>query len=121
VIQDQPFQVTFNVKLKSQTPEPFLTIQGLLFDEYLNWVNVVAYAKPSTSEDTFNGVFGLGERASKDFFYKSGVYSLWAKDIDNPRENGKLPGKQTYGVHPFYMFQHASQSWVGVFHNLAQA
>lgn len=39
---------------------------------------------PSTSEDTFRGVFGLSERASKDFFYKSGVYSLFARDIDNP-------------------------------------
>ena len=66
-------------------------------------------------------MFGLGERATKDFFYKSGVYSMWAKDIDNPVENGKLPGKNNYGVHPFYMFKHATKSWVGVYHNLAQA
>ncbi len=67
------------------------------------------------------GVFGLGQRASQDFFFKTGVYSMWTKDIDNPVENGKLPGKNVYGVHPFYMFKHAKNSYVGVYHNLAQA
>ena len=46
---------------------------------------------------------------------------MWAKDIDNPTENGKLPGKETYGVHPFYIFKHAANSWIGVYHNNAQA
>jgi alpha-glucosidase (family GH31 glycosyl hydrolase) len=36
-------------------------------------------------------------------------------------EDGKLPGKNVYGVHPFYMFKHAKNSWVGVYHNSAQA
>lgn len=119
VISDMPFRITFNNRMKSGNFEAVLDLQGLLFDEYLNWVNMKAYAQPSTSEDTFRGVFGLSERASKDFFYKSGVYSLFAKDIDNPQENGKLPGKNTYGVHPFYMFKHSTDSWIGVYHNLA--
>lgn len=120
-IQDKPFQINFNVRLTSATPETVLTIKGLLFDQYLNWMNVIAYAQPAESEDKFRGIFGLGERATKDFFYKSGVYSLWAKDIDNPMEDGRLPGKNDYGVHPFYMFKHSANSWVGVYHNLAQA
>jgi hypothetical protein len=115
------FQVNFNVKLASPIAEPYLSVKGLLFHEYLNWLNVVAYAQPSADEASFRGIFGLGERATTDFFFKSGVYSMWAKDIDNPWENGRLPGKQVYGVHPFYMFKHASKSWVGVYHNNAQA
>jgi hypothetical protein len=62
---------------------------------------------------------GLGERASKDMFLKTGVYPVWNADIDNPTDDGTLPGKQTYGTHPFYMFKHAKNSWVGVYHNLA--
>ena len=81
----------------------------------------MANAQPSASEDSFRGIFGLGERASTDYFFKSGVYSLWNKDIDNPTENRKLPGKEVYGTHPFYMYKHGINSWVGVYHNLAQA
>ena len=54
-------------------------------------------------------------------FLKSGVYPIWNTDVDNPNEDGLLPGKQTYGSHPFYMFKHAKNSWIGVYHNLAQA
>jgi alpha-glucosidase len=36
---------------------------------------------------------GLGERASKDMFLKSGVYPVWNADIDNPTDDGVLPGK----------------------------
>lgn len=97
------------------------SITGFIFDDYLNWVNAEANAMPADSEDDFRGIFGLGERAQKDFFMRSGVYSMWAKDIDNPTENGKLPGKEVYGAHPFYMFKHKNNSWVGVYHNNAQA
>jgi Galactose mutarotase-like len=111
--------VQFLVKLDLSPAEPILTMKGMLFDQYLHWVKMEAAAQKSDSEDSFRGVFGLGERATNDFFFKTGVYSMWAKDIDNPTENGKLPGSEVYGVHPFYMFKHAQRSWVGVFHNLA--
>jgi hypothetical protein len=119
-IKDLPFQIIFKTRLTQQY-EPVLTLKGFLFAEYLNWINLVAHAQPSASDSTFRGIFGLGERASTDFFMKSGVYSMWAKDIDNPTENGQLPGKEVYGVHPFYMFKHAANSWIGVYHNNAQA
>lgn len=121
MIRDRPFQIDFTAKIQSSTPENTLTLKGLLFDDYLSWVNVTAYSMASASEDDFVGVFGLGQRASQDFFYKTGVYSMWTKDIDNPVEDGRLPGKNVYGVHPFYMFKHAKNSYVGVYHNLAQA
>lgn len=120
-IQDNPFQLIFKTRLQKPTYETVLTLKGFLFNEYLNWVNIEANAMPSKSEETFHGIFGLGERASTDFFMKSGVYSMWAKDIDNPSENGKLPGKEVYGVHPFYMFKHAKNSYLGLYHNNAQA
>jgi hypothetical protein len=117
-VRDQPFQITFKTRLTTKF-EPVLTLKGFLFDEYLNWINLVANAQPSDSDANFKGIFGLGERASTDLFLKTGVYSMWAKDIDNPTENGQLPGKEVYGVHPFYMYKHAANSWIGVYHNNA--
>jgi len=63
----------------------------------------------------FRGILGLGEKASHNFFYQSGTYSLWTKDIPTPIEDGQLPGKNMYGVHPFYIFQNSNNTWVGVF------
>lgn len=57
------------------------------------------------SDTSFTGIFGLGERANKDFFFKDGVYSMWAKDIPTPIEDGKTPGNNLYGTHPFYMYK----------------
>lgn len=71
--------------------------------------------------DEFKGIFGLGERANKDFFYESGVYTIWGKDQGTPDEDGKAPTKGMYGTHPFYMFRHAKESWAGVFTKLAHA
>ena len=36
-------------------------------------------------------------------------------------EDGRLPGKNIYGTHPFYIYKHGLKSWVGVYHNNAQA
>lgn len=116
-----PFQVQFLVQLDLSPAQAALTLKGFLFDQYLNWFNMEALAVPAANEDAFRGVFGLGERATKDFFFRSGVYSMWTKDTDNPVESGRLPGSNNYGVHPFYMFKHADRSWLGVYHNLAQA
>lgn len=39
----------------------------MLYDEYLNVIQATAHTK--LTDDKFTGVFGLGERANKDFFY----------------------------------------------------
>lgn len=80
-ISDAPFQIVFKTRITSQKTEALLTIKGLLYDQYLNWVNLEANAMPSQSEDSFRGIVGLGERASKDMFLKSGVYPVWNTDI----------------------------------------
>jgi hypothetical protein len=36
-------------------------------------------------------------------------------------DDGTLPGKNGYGVHPFFMFQHSPEKWVGVFSKQAHA
>ena len=89
----------------------------MLFDEYFNQINV----KVQSQDPDFKGVFGLGERANNDFFFKDGVYGLWSRDIPTPTETGKLPGANMYGVHPFYMYKFKSNNWVGVLYKLAHA
>ena len=46
---------------------------------------------------------------------------MWAKDQAATVEDGKLPTKSLYSVHPFYMFRHNTSSWAGVYTNMAQA
>jgi alpha-glucosidase/lysosomal alpha-glucosidase len=64
---------------------------------------------------------GLGEKAMEGLFFPDGVYSMWALDTANPIEDGKVPGKNMYSTHPFYMFKTAASTWTGVFTNLAAA
>lgn len=56
-------------------------------------------------DDNYRGVLGLGERSTDSLFYQDGVYSMWAYDEPiNKVDRGVLPGKNGYGVHPFFMF-----------------
>jgi hypothetical protein len=57
----------------------------MVYDDYLNWIRVHAVTE---KEDDFRGIFGLGERASLDFFFKNGVYGMWSYDAASPIENG---------------------------------
>jgi len=90
----------------------------MLLDSYLNWINAQVTVP---SGDQFKGIFGLGERAYKNFFYEDGVYTIWGKDQGTPDEDGKPPAKSMYGTHPFFMFRHGAQSYGGVFYKLAHA
>ena len=90
----------------------------MIYDEYLNWINTRAHTE---SNDKFRGVFGLGERANKDFFYKDGIYTMWNYDSTTPDETGALPGNNMYGTHPFYMYKHTQGNWIGVFQKIANA
>jgi len=90
----------------------------MVYDDYLNWIRVHANTE---KEDDFRGIFGLGEKANFDFFYKDGVYSMWSRDIPTPIENGKAPGKNMYGTHPYFMYKHKPNAWIGILYNLAAA
>ena len=112
VVSNTPyFQV--NVTTRSSPPTVVFSVLNLLYDEYYNYIKTRAY--------TTKGVFGLGERANKDFFFKDGVYSMWTRDSTTPDETGKLPGNNMYGTHPFFMYKQASNSWIGVFQKIANA
>jgi len=67
----------------------------------------------------FNGIYGLGERVQKDLPYPDGVYTMYARDAVMPLEDGKVPGKGTYGTFPFYLFRTDHGIWTGVYHNIA--
>ncbi len=113
-ITDKPFQL--NVKYRTQNdPSNVFQLKALVYDQYLNWI---AARINTQSGDQFQGVFGLGERANKDFFYKDGVYSMMSRDQPTPDETGKAPGNNMYGVHPFFAFRHKPQAWVGVLYKL---
>ena len=46
---------------------------------------------------------------------------MWNMDRGMPFENGKPPGTNTYGTHPFFMYQSSKDTWVGVFTKSAAA
>ena len=64
---------------------------------------------------------GLGERVQEDLFYQDGVYSMWNRDATTPKEDGRPPGNNIYGTHPFFMYKNTASSWVGCYTNLAAA
>jgi len=63
----------------------------------------------------------LGEKVSTTIGRRSGVYSLYNREAPSPIEDGKPPGKNMYGSHPFFMFSTTSNTWTGVFSNVVQA
>jgi len=79
-INPSPFQISF-VTVNDVEPTEFFRLEGMIFEDYLNWIKVTAFTEQG---ENFRGVFGLGERATTDFFFKSGVYSMWAKDNPTP-------------------------------------
>ena len=46
---------------------------------------------------------------------------MWNRDIPLTDDDGKPPGKNEYGTHPFFMYKNTPQSWIGVYTNLAAA
>lgn len=83
-VEMDPFSISVKSRNAYET-EPFFNISNILYDDYLN---IVRTKLKTLSGDNFTGIFGLGERASKDFFYKDGVYTLWSKDSAATVENG---------------------------------
>ena len=97
-----PFSINF---VQGEDNTVFYSLKEFLLENYLNYVKV-QLATPTNDE--FKGIFGLGERANANFFFKDGVYSMWSRDQPTPDETGTLPGANMYGTHPFYMYKHAN-------------
>jgi hypothetical protein len=75
-------------------------LTAVVLKEHFNMIGSSVHVKMG---DDFKGIMGLAERTVSDLFLPDGIYALWSRDIPNPAEDGKLPGKNLYGVHPFYM------------------
>ena len=119
-IYNEPnFRLEVRTRISPKQAPTVFSLAGFLFHEYLNWVQMEAQAEKADTEEEFHGIFGLGERSQKEFFMKTGVYSMWSTDANDPLEDGRLPGKQVYGSHPFYMWKHSSNNWIGIYHNNA--
>jgi alpha-glucosidase (family GH31 glycosyl hydrolase) len=115
-ITADPF--TLSIKTPGAAGVPVLDITGQLLDTYMNVIQTQLHT--GTGAD-FRGIFGLGERVGGNLFYPDGVYSMWARDVASPVENGKAPGNNLYGTHPFYVYQVNPATWAGVFTKLAAA
>ena len=52
-------------------------------------------------------LMGMGERAGTFYYDKSesGTYTRFTRGAPSPIDNGKAPGKNYYGVQPFYAYQ----------------
>lgn len=73
-LNDAPFEIYLKY---TGANTPYFTVRGMLLDSYLNAINVQVQ---TLKGNDFKGIFGLGERANKDFFLKDGVYSMWSRD-----------------------------------------
>jgi alpha-glucosidase (family GH31 glycosyl hydrolase) len=121
VITMDPF--TIKIRSNKESNETLFEIDRLVYDQYLNWIGMKAFTQTGGKEGRA-GILGLGERSQSrsSFFYRNGIYPMWAFDNPTQAEDGELPGKQGYGAHPFFMYQHANSTrWVGVFSKHAQA
>jgi hypothetical protein len=107
--------------VKNQFGNDLWTLNGMYLTEYLNQMDFTL----NVNSSGLTGVIGLFEQTSSDLFLKNGVYSLWARDEDDPVSTGKMPGTNFYGTHPFVMGRSVGNTtatgWFGVFNNLAAA
>jgi hypothetical protein len=94
-------------------------LEGIILREYLNRIHSNVYTAPTNYAGNGGRIMGLGDQVSSDLFLKDGIYSLWTRDEPSPVEDGKLPGKNLYGVHPYYMAKATDSTWFGVYTNLA--
>lgn len=86
------------------------------FDQYYTRFGLNMHADPAGK-----GIWGLGQRTSSSIFVEDGVHSEW--NFNQKRAgNGKLPGANSYGTHPFWMYKAQTakadeQAFVGIFLN----
>jgi len=55
-------------------------------------------------------LYGLGERRTRHFLYRTGVYTIWCKDQFAQIDDG-VGNQETYGAHPVYLIREKSGNW----------
>ena len=107
------------LSVKNSNSTVIYDLGSLVLKEHFNYISQSVHVK---SGDDFKGIMGLAERTGSDLFLNdNGIYALWSRDIPNPVEDARLPGKNLYGVHPFYMGRASDDTWFGVYTNVAAA
>jgi alpha-glucosidase (family GH31 glycosyl hydrolase) len=117
IIKTNPLVIQFTQQ-QGQTPVYF-EIDRIIYDSYLNWIGMNAFTM--YTDAAYKGVMGLGERSQQSLFYNDGVYSMWNTDQPPLLDTGVPPSNQGYGTHPFFMWPHSDNKWVGVFFKQAHA
>jgi hypothetical protein len=56
---------------------------------------------------------GLGEEPTWTSFIRMESRACGQKILRTPIDYGKLPASNIYGSHPYFMYKHKSNSWVG--------
>lgn len=113
---DQQRNKPFELLIRNKEGVEVFNLDGMALSEYFN-----SFRGTFTTKKSSKGLMGLFERTSNDLFLKDGVYSLWSRDVPNPVENGKPPGKNLYGSHPVVMGMATDNSWFGMYSNNAAA
>lgn len=98
-LSKEPFGFEFKDQ-RNGDGKNYLSTKGeslLLLDKYLQ----MDFVLPSQR------IFGLGER-NREFRLSEGTWTMWANGRETPYDDGS-GGLQTYGVHPFVLFQTANK------------
>lgn len=95
----QKANAPFSLEIKNSAGAVIYKLEGMVLSEYFNYIDSTVY----TDWAFKTGIMGLQEKVSNNLFLDDGVYSLWARDNGEAIEDGKAPGKNIYGTHPFYM------------------
>ena len=110
-------EAEFSFDILNEEGNSVVSVSEIHLSEFFHSFQTIAH----TSSLGFQGVLGLAEQVSSSLFLQDGTYSLWSLDTADPEQDGQLPGKNMYGVHPFVMGKAAEFAWFGVFVNLAAA
>lgn len=112
IIKDK-FNFINKITIKNDNNTKVFRIHRFFIEDTLNFIDMYIM--------TNDGVIGLADQVGTSLFLEDGVYSLWDVENKAQRRDGKLPGKNVYGVHPFLMGKCEDDSWVGIYTNLAAA
>lgn len=93
LVTDDPFTLTVHEFQQPKNIYLLIDDNSLVLKEY--------FLSLKTLINTNGQLYGIGERI-KEFLIPEGIYTTWSRDIPDPYDDGKKPGKNIYGTHPVY-------------------
>lgn len=99
-LKQRPF--SFSVERKSTEETIFDTSKfDLIYSEFFLTFGTTLPSKY---------LYGLGERRTRHFLYRTGLYTIWCKDQFAQIDDG-IGDQETYGAHPVYLMREKSGKW----------